>query len=255
MTAPRLAASCLGLGLVLGVWAAPSAARAGAAEDLAEAQRLLESVEDEKAVPLLLQALENPAATPAERADLWGLLGVARFNLRDEPGAREAFRKALDADPSRSVSKLLAPKGRALVEEVRAQREEELKAKAAAASAPPQVIVIVKPAEPLLGPREIAGLGVGAAGVVALAVGAGLAANATSLRGQAVAEPDAMRADGLFRSGKAQHGAGIGLLGAGAALAAAGVALFVWPEAKAAETPAGPAVVLAPNGVAVAGRF
>lgn len=244
----RRLVACLCFALAASLPAA--SARAGAKEDVAEATRLLENVEEEKAVPVLERAVADAGAAPAELAEAWSLLGVARFNLRNEAGAREAFRKALDANPALSVSKLLAPKGRALVEEVRAQREEELKAKASqAAVEPPKVIVIEKPAEPLLTTREIAGVGVGGAGLAALAVGAGLAASAYSLRDQAVSEPDANKADQLFRSGKTQRTAGLTMLGVGTAVLAAGVALFFWPET------AGTKVVVAPNGVAVAGRF
>jgi len=248
----RLAIVRAALGLALLAIATPGSARAGVAEDMAEATRLLENVEEEKAVPLLLKAVEDPAVTPAEKAELYGLLGVARFNLRDEAGAREAFRKALDADPSISVFKMLAPKGRALFEEVRVQREEEL-AKAvtpALPPPPPPLAVSARPSGLALGTRAIAGLGVGAGGVVALAVGAGLFANAGALRAQAVAEPSAMSADAIYRSGATQRGAGIGLLAAGAAMVAGGLALFLWPD-----SPAPVAVGVGPGGIALAGQF
>ncbi|HEY3450056.1 MAG TPA: tetratricopeptide repeat protein [Myxococcales bacterium] len=245
MTRRLVVCLCLALAAAL-----PASAGAGPKEDIAEATRLLENVEEEKAVPVLLKAVENLGASPSERAELWGLLGVARFNLRDVAGARDAFRKALDANPALSSSKLLAPKGRALVEEVRAQREEELKAKASQ-PVPAKPVVVARPAEgPPFSTKGILGLGAGGGGVVALAIGAGLAANAGSLRSQAVGEADAMKADQLFRSGRSQRAAGIGLLSAGTALVAAGVALFFWPESKSSTT-----VLVAPTGVAVAGRF
>ena len=243
--------------LLVVLLALPASSWAGAREDLAEATKMLENVEEEKAIPLLLKAIERGDATATQRAEMWALVAVARFNLRDELGSRQAFRKALDADSSVSISKLLPPKGWSVFEQARIDRERELAdAKARAAKdqpllvAPPPPVKVEAKAEAGLSTRKIAGIAVGVAGVVGLGAGIGLMANASSLHDKAAAETEAMKADDLYRSGSTQRTAGIGVLAVGAAAAVAGVILIALPEGKAATT-----VMVGPSGVAVAGQF
>jgi len=248
--------------------AVPASAQAGPKEDLAEATRLLDNVEEEKAVPLLLKAIERKDATPTQLAEMWALVAVAKFNLRDEAGAKVAFRRALDADSSVSISKLLPPKGWAVFEQARVERERDLAAiKAAGAKDKPKDQPGVAPAataaakaEPKpsgLSPRAVAGIGVGAAGVVAAAVGVGLWANAGSLHSQAVAEPAAAKARDLYQSGSTQNSAGVGLLVGGAVAAAVGVVLFLLPDSgsEPAPAPTTTSVTVGPAGLAISGTF
>ena len=246
-----------------------STSLAGAKEDLAEATRLLDNVQEEKAIPLLLKAIERKDASPSQLAEMWALIAVAKFNLRDEAGSRAAFRRALDADSSVSISKLLPPKGWSVFEQARVERERELSLEKARADKeqqerernkpkiePPPLPTLVTQAKPAgTSGRTIAGIGVGAAGVVAAAIGVGLWANAGSLHSRAASETDAAKAWDLYRSGSTQNSAGVGLLIGGAAAAAVGVVLILLPDSDASKPAAVTTMTVGPTGVAISGTF
>ncbi len=231
----------------------PLPAAAGAKQDIEEANRLLDAVQEENASALLSKALSRGDASPAQRAEMGILLAIARFNLRDVKGTRTAFRSALDADPTVRPPKSLPPKGWSIFEEVRVERDKDL----AKAAEPPKVapgsgpIKVGQPAPtPRMSGRKIAGIGVTAGGVAAAVAGAVALQNAAGLRNRAVAEPDAMTSAALFKSGASSNTAGGVLLGIGAAAAAAGATLFLWPEGG---HPA--AVSVGPAGVSMAATF
>ncbi len=245
-------------------------AHAGTPEDIAEAERLLRIARDDKALQILYPALDRGDASGPQLAQLFVLLGVARFNLRDEEGARLAFRRALDADAAAVLPRLVSPKTRALFDEVRVAATASRSGKAAAAAAgasPPEATrkppaggapTALSPATtsaPLrrleLPDRKTVGVGVAVAGVAAGLIGGFFLHEADGLHTQAVAEPSAMSAYALYKRSLSDYWTGLAFVGSGAIVAAAGVALALWPRDSSART----AWVFSGTGVSFTTRF
>lgn len=119
----------LALALVLaGALVAPAQdAGARAEADLAEAKRLFEALDYERAVPALdraVVALEGLALTQAsarpQLSSAYEMRARARFGLGDLEGARNDFRALLGVDPAFAFAGQVSPRVVALLEEVRA---------------------------------------------------------------------------------------------------------------------------------------
>jgi hypothetical protein len=230
---------------------------ASAKDDLVEATRLLKAVQDEQALAVITRALDRGDATPQQTAELCVLLGIARFNLSDLEGARLAFRRALKANGMVALPPRVAPKVRALFDQVKSEPIAPEPPPAppqplaqAQASAPSEV---VKPApEPAsgLGTRRIAGIAVAGAGLVAGVIGGVMIGTAYSARDQAQAQMNADNARTQFSAAQSQLLIGQILTGAGAAVLIAGIVLAVWP-ASASQV----ALLFGPSGGAVRVRF
>jgi len=233
-----------GAALVLLVMTAPPAATS-TAEELVEATRLLREVREEQAVLVLTRALDRGTASDAERAQLSVLLGIARLNLHDEEGARLAFRRALEAQPTVSLPRLAPPKSRALFEAERRDREERPPAPRPAPPGPE--LTAAAPSAPA---RRPVGLGLGIAGVVGAGVGVYLVLDSQALRQQAQLEPGALQAQRLFQDAQTRRTWGWIAVGAGAALAVGGALLALWPEPEV-----GLKVTVGPASLGLAGRF
>ena len=223
-----------------------ASAFASAGEELAEAARLIKAAQDEQAVVVLTRALDRGEV--GERAQLYVLLGVARFNLRDEEGARLAFGKAIDADAQVSLPRLASPRVRTVFDEERAAWDKRRAdaPKVAPLTPPPIPVVTTSPSGST---RRWIGLGVAIAGAAGAAVGGVLVGQSGSQRAQAVADPDALSAQATFKQAQGTRQLGWIVLGAGAAVAVAGGAFALWP---AGETTT---VAVGPGGVSVQGRF
>src|SRR5881394_732370 len=104
-----------GTGALLVVTVALSApALAGPREDIVEARRLLGEVNEEKAIQVLSRALDRGDADSKQKGEIYVLLGIARFNLRDEEGADLAFSRAVENDPEAALPQHTSPKARAV---------------------------------------------------------------------------------------------------------------------------------------------
>src|SRR5262245_34223949 len=95
---------------------------AASGDDVTEATRLLRATRDEAALQLITRALDREDVAAGTRAELYVLLGIARYNLRDEEGTRLAFKRAVQADLE-VLPKLVPPKARAIFEQMRSQVE------------------------------------------------------------------------------------------------------------------------------------
>jgi len=233
-------------------------AQAGAKQDAAEGARLLKELQEEQAIAVLTRALDRGDATKAEEAELALLLGLARFNLRDEEGARLAFKRGLVADGSAELPKLASPRARALFVQVKAAVDDErAKARAAAAqsvAAPPAAVEVTQPPSSG-GPsaRQVSGVVLAVAGVAAAAVGGWAIGDAYSQRSAAVKEPDALTAKSLFDTGQSRLTLGTVLVIAGGVVLVGGAAIFFWPSS---DTPAASVSwVWLGNGFGLRGRF
>jgi len=231
-------------------------AHAGAKQDAVEGARLLKELQEEQAIAVLTRALDRGEATKTEEAELALLLGLARFNLRDEEGARLAFKRGAIADASAELPKLASPKARALFVEVRsALEDEQARARAAAQpvavpSAATQVTEQPKPGTSLT--RQVSGIALAVAGVAAVAVGGWALSDAYSQRSAAVKEPDALKAKSLFDTGQSRLTLGSVLIIAGGIVVVGGAAIFFWP---ASDSGTSVSWVWLGNGFGLRGRF
>jgi len=99
--------------------AAPADARAR--KLLARGERLFADQEYTRALRALLPVTRDPAATRAQRVRAWELIALSRFILGDQPGARDAFERVLEADPGFQLrDESGSPRIRAFFDEVRA---------------------------------------------------------------------------------------------------------------------------------------
>jgi hypothetical protein len=238
---------------------------AGLSEDLDEATRDLKKLDEEKAVQVLTRALDRGDATPNQQAEIYVLLAIARNNLRDEEGARLAFRRALEANTDVALPKFAAPKTRQVFDEVKAKFEADRIqfAPPPAVSAPAPAAVDstkVSPATslqkegvtpPTHPSRVIAWVGLGCAIVGTATGGIGVEANvgARSLRAQAVAESDAMGAYTKYQQAVSQNNGGIFLDVAAGVLLAGGATLIGIGLSSHVS------VAVAPNGAALTARW
>ncbi len=263
--------------IALAAW--PALARAGAASDIAEGTRLLRKVREEQAIHILTRALDRGDATLPQRAQIYVLLGVARFGLRDEEGARLAFRRALEAKGDVPFPRFGHPKARKLFEAARVEPaatpprpDPPLLTPEVPPPPPPAIAEIpeppapvqLAPAAPIVAPAAVqarplprgvsgktwAGTALAVAGGVAAGVGAWLMLDAQSLRQRAVDEPDAISSDALYRQAVSQDGTGFVLAAASGGAAIIGLIVALWPSDRGDA-----AVAVTPGGAAFAARF
>jgi tetratricopeptide (TPR) repeat protein len=95
--------------------------RAGANPHLAEGLRLLNEMEDARAIAALRRALDWPQNTPGLRAKIYLNIGIAHGNLLNREAASESFRRALAQDPSITPPERTSPKIKDLFQRVRAE--------------------------------------------------------------------------------------------------------------------------------------
>jgi hypothetical protein len=231
-----------------------AAVLAGAGADLTEAAKLLQSSQDEAALQLASRALDRDDVSAAQRAQLYVIVGVARFNLHDSEGAGFAFKRAFEADPAVSP-KPVPPKARHLFDQARGEARPARVEAPQAEPAPSMVVAAPRcvnetpPPDP--GMRRWVGLLVLTVGIAAGSIGGDLLGTAYGQRAVALAAPDALGAALDFQRSVITYDVGLALLGAGAAFAIAGVITTIWPSPK----PAGLALGLSTNSVLVSGRF
>lgn len=260
------------LALVAFIYAATPTHDARAERDLAEASRLVKSLREEQAIGLLTKTIDRGIDSPALKAQVYVLLGVARFNLRDEEGARLSFRRAFAADPTVALPKSAPPKTRALFEDERARSPEPAQSPPEPPPAPkpaaepqlslpvaPPAVEVVRPAERAVAHpgsdgsgRRWAGLATGLLGVAGVATGGVMVASASSRRDAAQADPVASSASRTFEQAQAQQRVGQYVAGGGAAVLAVGLALVLWPASSSSPRAS---LSAGPGGVGVYGRF
>lgn len=99
--------------------------RAGANPHLAEGLRLLNEMEDTRALAALKRALDWPDNTPKLRAEIYLNIGIAHGNLLHRNAASESFRRALEQDPSITLPDRTSPKIKDLFQRVRAELQQQ----------------------------------------------------------------------------------------------------------------------------------
>lgn len=77
--------------------------------ELARGHSAFENLKYEQALAHFTRSLATAEST-AERVDAYLYIGMSRFELGDEPGARQAFREALALDRTATLSPLASPK-------------------------------------------------------------------------------------------------------------------------------------------------
>jgi hypothetical protein len=231
---------------------------AGTPDDIRDAYERIRKVDEEGAIRLLTRALDRGDATPSQKGEIYALLGLARFNLLDQEGARLAFEKAFDAYPPVALPPGAPPKARVLFDEVRveaarARRQREIAEREAAAKRAAELALLQKAQAGRPWTFYAAtGVGViGLAGGVAGVVGIG---QAWSARTNAVRNNDALAAEQQFQRANDQYRLSQVLLIGGVTLTAASVGYLFWPR-KAPEKKKGAQVFLGPSSIAVAGEF
>jgi tetratricopeptide (TPR) repeat protein len=118
----RLLSACLLIGLVV---LAVSPAYAEDNPHFQKGLKLLDDMEDKKALKAFDRALERPGNTAKDRARIYYYMGVAHSNLFQQEAAKEQFKKALGDDPTIKPPEMTAPKIKALFEKARAEHLEE----------------------------------------------------------------------------------------------------------------------------------
>lgn len=92
----------------------------GTAEELlARAQSSFERFKYKDGLEALSNVLLDPKLTNTQRARAYLLMGVGRFSVADQSGAKEAFREAFALSPSLTLPPLTSPKIAALFEQLR----------------------------------------------------------------------------------------------------------------------------------------
>ncbi len=184
-------------------------------EPLEAASALVAQARYEDVVPLLEPFVDDPAVAAPQRAKGAMLLGLARHNLLDEPGARAAFAAAVALDAAVGLPPGASPRTVALFEQVRAAHR-------------PAPVVVVQPSGVGPLPKRAATL-VSAGLTVALgAVGAALIGSGLVTRSTAAAQDDALSSERVFQIAQArfQWGTGIAFAAAGALVLT--VLLYLW---------------------------
>jgi hypothetical protein len=226
---------------------------ATARDDLAEATRLLQQSRDEAAIQVASRALDRDDVAASQRAELYLVLGTARFDLRDDEGARLAFRRALQAD-FEVAPRPMPPKARALFDRTRAEVADERTRQVPepspkAVDAPGARAALTPSSEPHI--RRWVGLLVIVLGLTAGSIGGDLLGASYGQRALAVASPDALRADLAYQRSLATLDAGLAVIGSGALVALVGALIAVWPSTASAPIALG----ASGNSVLVSGRF
>lgn len=172
-------------------------------ELLGRAQSSFERFKYQEGLDVLAKVLVDPELDTEQRARAYMLIGVGRYSLADQPGARAAFREAFALSPSLTLPPLTSPKIGALFEQLRppASRQpppEPIKQPAPLTPAPTQPTVAsptplsseTSPATSIanrpFAQRALPWLLVAGVGVLAAATGAGfgVAANQTAASAQ-----------------------------------------------------------------------
>lgn len=205
---------------------------------LAEAKTLYESLDFERCLARLDQASKKWTSTPKELFEIEVYSGLARFNLGQEPQAREHFRVAQRIDPAGELPPYSSPKAVDLWLEVKqslvpkpppfpdadlpddAPRRTDLKPTPTPAPAP------LTATPRLEWRRHAAPVALSIVAAAGLAAGIGLGVHAKSLEGQA----NAAYYESDFRSlGNAARANAIGAdVAYGVAIAAAVTAGILW---------------------------
>lgn len=108
-------------GLLLGLVALPlQSARADEDPNLKQGIRLLDEMEDAKALEAFEKALARPGNTAKDRALIYFYIGVAHSNRFNEQAAEAHFRKALAEDAAFHPPEMIAPKIKTRFEQIRA---------------------------------------------------------------------------------------------------------------------------------------
>lgn len=112
----RLAVFLCAAVMLLGssAWAAPN-------PHLVKGKKLLNDMEDAKALESFKQALEEPGLPVKEKAEIYVHMGVARFNLLKKDEAKKDFRQALETFPDIELPAMTSPKIKAIFKEVQAK--------------------------------------------------------------------------------------------------------------------------------------
>jgi tetratricopeptide (TPR) repeat protein len=129
MRLPSPSALCLALACAAPAAAAPALPRVALDAPLAQAgpgspglqraQEQLDAGDFDEAVRTLQQALSEPDLTDAQLVELYRLLGLAQLYVGNEPQAREAYEKLLQARPDYELPRSAPPKVRKLYERIR----------------------------------------------------------------------------------------------------------------------------------------
>jgi len=135
-----MSARAAGRWAVLAALALAPGASAGTPEDLVEGARLLKELREEEAIAVLTRVLDRGDGTSEQIAEAWVLLGLSRFNLRDDEGAGLAFRRALTAFSPVALPRNANPKARVLFDEMRVLVEREREEERRAARQPPPTL-------------------------------------------------------------------------------------------------------------------
>jgi len=101
------------------------AGRAASNPHLARGVRLIEEMEDAKAVRALQRALRVRRNTDQVRAKIHLYLGIAHFNLLDKDRARQELKQACKLDPAIKLPPTTAPKIRELFDSLQPARPPE----------------------------------------------------------------------------------------------------------------------------------
>lgn len=88
-------------------------------EQLGRAQSSFERFKYQEGLDVLAKVLVDPELDTEQRARAYMLIGVGRYSLADQPGARAAFREAFALSPTLTLPPLTSPKIGALFEQLR----------------------------------------------------------------------------------------------------------------------------------------
>ncbi len=122
---------CVGAVLFWGLaaWAAPN-------PHLEKGKKLLNDMEEAKALESFSQALEEPGLPVKEKAQIYLHMGIAHFNLLKKDEAKKDFKQALETYPDIKLPAMTSPKIRTFFKEVQDKHK---------AATKPKVIKPVKP--------------------------------------------------------------------------------------------------------------
>lgn len=213
---------------------------------LARAQAQLASADYEPVATTLAPLVGDLAAPAALRARAEVLVGIARHNLLDEPGAERAFAHALALDPGVALPAEASPRTATVFQRV-AARAESLRVSDGRPTGPPSGGVVPDAAPDPGGPRIATApgeagtdapsrprpwLALGGAVVAAALTTTGLVLRAEGVAGRdaAAAEREALVAEARYDEAQSQYATGSALALIGATTAAAALVLWLWPE-------------------------
>ncbi|HSI04200.1 MAG: tol-pal system YbgF family protein [Myxococcota bacterium] len=190
--------------------------------ELERGHRAFENLKYEQALEHFTRSLAA-AENTAERVDAYVYIGMSRFELGDEPGARQAFREALALDRKAALSPLASPKIESAFADERARlvANDPLPPTVTPAPPPEPVPVTATAPPPAVATRSHVPTIVAAAAGVAL-ITAGILVGISARRAQDDAEAATFASDAKGLDDKAHSRARTAniLYGAGGALGA-----------------------------------